>query len=171
MARRGFDKSALADAAGLRPGTVGVLARDGYDKQLDKIRRPEEDTITAIAKALGINEDDLRETAGYVRLAKREQTGDPSLQEIARQIKKLQEIERTPDPDAMVITAAGLGDLDAVQRAAVLNATSATAQAMMQSIRMAGNAIGTGITPAERRRAAHEREQVLNDLDTDSGNG
>lgn len=62
---RDLSQKELADASGLRPGTISALYNDGYDKQLDKIRRPKPETIHKIAEATGADEDKGREAAGY----------------------------------------------------------------------------------------------------------
>jgi len=135
MARRGLNKSQLAAAANLVPGTIGIYARDGYDKQLDKIRQPDENTISSIASVLFVDEDDLREAAGYRR---RKPTGDSG--EIRDAIRTLAgRLDRAatlaaPDPDSLVVKANGLRSLDDAARAAVAGAAEATAKAMMRAL-------------------------------------
>ncbi len=64
-ALKDWTKTDLAKATGLRPTTIGVLWEGGRDKQTGKIRRADEETIAAIARATGADEDIGRVAARY----------------------------------------------------------------------------------------------------------
>jgi hypothetical protein len=69
--RTGWNKKRLAEEAGVVTATLTPLFADGYDKQSDKIRRPDEETISKLAKAArrvskAIEEDAGRMAAGYL---------------------------------------------------------------------------------------------------------
>ena len=57
----------LADDIGVSPSIISMYLRGGYSAQNDKISEPEDDTIAAIARATGADEDDGREAAGKKR--------------------------------------------------------------------------------------------------------
>lgn len=66
--RRGVSPAVMAQLIGMSKAGLYIYVNGGLDKQTNKIRRPDEDTIAAIAKEAGLDEDTGRLAAGYPAL-------------------------------------------------------------------------------------------------------
>ena len=63
-ARRGFNKTEAAKAAGISPQYLGLLENDGIN-HAGVYQRPSEDVVRKLALALNASEDEGRMAAGY----------------------------------------------------------------------------------------------------------
>jgi transcriptional regulator with XRE-family HTH domain len=65
LAAKGWNQTRLHQESGVSKMTISVLCRDGFDAQLNKIRRPDIPTIDKIARALKVDANEGLEAAGY----------------------------------------------------------------------------------------------------------
>lgn len=64
---RGFSQLELADNVGISHTYIGKFERNTLNPATGKLIRPSIKIITALAKALHVNEDEVRQAAGYTR--------------------------------------------------------------------------------------------------------